>query len=158
MKKFFIATVAVLAVFALVSYGVYQYMNKPPEDFYTYYLEQDRVPEGKTAVLMIGLHTPEENEPTWWYNILHHSVHANQPWPVQIMSLADNGVALVDPERYYATEEFVPTKLVDRFGKEHDMDKEPYIEKYRKGLVEWQPLDRTVTLGHLEAIEWVAAI
>ncbi|MBS94150.1 MAG: hypothetical protein CL799_06885 [Chromatiales bacterium] len=138
MKTFFKICGIVIVVIVIGAYSTYTYMNRPHEDIYSLYVDQDTTPVGKTAVFLIGLHTTEDFEPTWWYNILHHSVHANIPWPIQITSLADNGVALVDPDRYYSVEKFVPTRLMDRFGREHDMDRTPYIERYREGLVEWQ--------------------
>lgn len=152
MKKFFKIFGIVIAVVIVGAYSLYKYMNQPKEDIYSYYVSQDTTPVGKTAVFLIGLHTPEEFDPTWWYNIMHHSVHANIPWPIQITALADEGITLVDPERYYAREEFVPTKLVDRFGREFDMDRTPYIEKYRQGLIEWREPRESV---HLDSGYWI---
>lgn len=152
MKKFLRVFGIVIAVVIVAAYSVYSYMNRPPEDIYSYYISQDTTPVGQTGVFLIGLHTPEEFDPTWWYNILHHSVHANIPWPIQTRALADKGITLIDPEHYYAREEFVPTKLVDRFGSEYDMDRTPYIEKYRQGLVEWVEPRPTV---HLDTGYWL---
>jgi protoheme ferro-lyase len=152
MKSFFKVTVVIVAVVVVAGYAFYRYKNQPSEDYYSYYLKQDMTPVGKAGVFLVGLHTPEDNDPTWWYNILEHSVHANIPWPAQTMALADNGVALVDPDRFYAHEEFVPERLIDRFGSEHDMDRTPYIEKYREGLVVWQaPREAT----HLDTGYWL---
>ena len=51
----------------------------------------------------------------------------------------DKGIALFDPERYCEFKEFVPTKLVNADGSDRDIDGEPYVEKYKRGEVVWQP-------------------
>ena len=152
MKKILIGLVSVIAIVVISGYGLFKYMNQPPEDLYAYYMSQDLTPEGKTGVFMIGLSTTEEFDQTWWYNIYQHVAHARIPWPATKAALADNGVALMDPDNFYATEEFEPTKLVDRFGSERDMDAVPYIEKYRQGLVKWVPPRASV---HLDTGDWL---
>jgi hypothetical protein len=139
MKKFLTVLAVVAVVVAGGGYGLYKINNPEFEDLYSYYLSQDTVPVGKTAVFLIGLHTTEDYEPSWWYNIYQHVAHVNIPWPVRTMTLRDRGVSLVDPDQYYSQEEFEPTRLIDRHGSEYDVDKVPYIEKYRQGLVKWQP-------------------
>jgi hypothetical protein len=149
MKKILFALVVVIAA---GGYGVYKAKNPAPKDLYSYYLSQDTTPVGKTGVFMIGLSTPEDYEPTWWYNIYQHVVHVRVPWPMRGMAAADSGVALIDPDNYYAREPFEPKRLVDRFGSDIDMDNTPYIEKYRQGLVEWQPPRESV---HLDTGYWL---
>ena len=152
MKKFLIGLISLVVVVVIGGYVLYKYKNRPPEDLYAYYLTQDLTPKGKTGVFKIGLTTREELDPTWWHNIYQHVVHARIPWPASNMAMADQGIALMDPEHFYSTEEFVPTKLVDRFGSERDMDAVPYIEKYRQGLVKWVPPRPSV---HLDTGDWL---
>jgi len=149
MKKILLALVLIIVV---SGYGLFKYNNPQPEDLYSYYLNQDATPEGKTAVFMIGLATTEDYEPTWWYNIYQHVAHVNIPWPARTVATRDRGVSLVDPDQYSAREESEPSRLVDRHGSEHDVDKVPYIEKYRQGLVEWQPPRDSV---HLDTGNWL---
>ena len=149
MKKILLVLVLIIVA---SGYGLFKYKNPQPEDLYSYYLNQDATPEGKTAVFMIGLATTEDYEPTWWYNIYQHVAHVNIPWPARTVATRDRGVSLVDPDQYYAREEFEPSRLVDRHGSEHDVDKVPYIEKYRQGLVEWQPPRESV---HLDTGNWL---
>ena len=152
MKKILIGLVNVIIVVVIGGYGLDKFKNQPHEDLYAFYLSQDLIPVGKTGVLKIGLSTTEEFDQTWWYNIYQHVVHARIPWPAANMALADRGVALVDPDNFYAVEEFEPTRLVDRFGRERDMDAVPYIEKYRQGLVTWQPPRESI---HLDTGDWL---
>jgi hypothetical protein len=152
MKKILLGLAVIVAVLVVGGYGLFKIKNPEFEDLYSYYLHQDTIPVGKTAVFMIGLHTPEDYDETWWYNIYQHVAHVNIPWPIRIVATKDRGVSLVDPDRYYALEEFEPKRLVDRHGSEYDVDKVPYIEKYRQGLVEWQPPSES---RHLDTGDWV---
>jgi len=140
MKKFIVGLLVVIVVAVVGLYATFKYQNRPPDiDVYSMYLNQDPTPKGKTALFVIGLSTTEDFDPTWWHNIYQHIAHVRIPWPFRIAALADRGVALMDPDKDYALEKFEPTSLVDRFGSDRDMDGEPYIEKYRKGQVEWIP-------------------
>jgi len=152
VKKILIGLVSVIIVVVIGGYGLFLFKNQPHEDLYAFYLSQDLIPVGKTGVLKIGLSTTEEFDQTWWYNIYQHVAHARIPWPAVNAALADNGVALMDPDNFYAVEEFEPTRLVDRFGSERDMDAVPYIEKYRQGLVKWQPPRPSI---HLDTGDWL---
>lgn len=152
MKKFLVGVAAAVIVVAISGYATFKIMNSPPEDLYSYYIEQDFKPEGKSAVFLIGLSTTEDFDQTWWYNVFQHVAHARIPWPVRNAAMADQGIALMDPDNYYATEKFEPTRLVDRFGNDRDMDAVPYIEKYRRGLVEWVPPSESI---HLDTGSWI---
>jgi len=152
MKKVLLTVLVIVLVVVAGAYGMYRYMNQLPEDIHAYYQNQDLTPDGKTAVFMIGLSQTEDFDPTWWYNIYHHVAHARIPWPARNMAMADRGIALMDPDNYYAREPFEPTRLVDRFGSERNMDGVPYIEKYRQGLVEWRPPRESI---HLDTGDWL---
>ncbi len=147
MKKFLIITVALVVGLVAGAYGTFKYKNRTHgPDVYAMYKTQDTIPEGKTGVFLIGLSTTEDLDPTWWYNIFQHIAHVRIPWPFRIAALADRGVALMDPDRDYSTEEFVPASLVDRHGADRDMDATPYIELYKQGLVEWVPPRESIHL------------
>jgi len=153
MKKFFLGLAILVLTVVVGAYAAFKINNKPPEpDLYAYFQQQDATPDGKTGLFVIGLSTPEDFDPTWWYNIFQHVAHARIPWPFRIAALADRGVALMDPERDYARERFEPQSLVDRFGNERDMDAVPYIEKYRNGEVEWVEPQESI---HLDTGYWV---
>ena len=152
MKKLLIGLASVIVVVLISGYAMFKIKNAPPEDLYSVYVDQDLTPVGKTAVFLIGLSTTEDFDPTWWYNIYQHVAHVRIPWPVRTMAMADRGVSLMDPVNYYGTEKFEPTRLVDRFGSDKDMDAVPYIEKYRQGLVEWVPPAESI---HLDTGSWI---
>ncbi|MDP7152914.1 MAG: hypothetical protein QF897_00590, partial [Gammaproteobacteria bacterium] len=138
MKKFLITVLVLIVAVVAGGYGTFKYKNREHgPDIYAMYKTQDSVPQGRTGVFMIGLSQTEDFDPTWWNNIFDHIAHVRIPWPFRIAALADRGIALMDPDRDYSTEEFTPNKLVDRFGAEHDIYSTPYIELYRQGLVEW---------------------
>jgi hypothetical protein len=153
MKKFLLGLALAVVLVVGGAYGTIKYKNRPPQpDIYAFYQEQDPVPVGKTAVFMIGLSTTEDFDPTWWYNIYQHVAHVRIPWPVRYIAMADRGVALMDAERDYAREPFEPTRLVDRWGNDRDMDGVPYIEKYQRGAVQWVEPTESI---HLDTGYWV---
>ncbi len=128
-------------------FGLYKYKNQPLRpDYFEIYKTQDSVPEGKTGVFVISLITPEEHNHSFYYNIFHKVMGTIIPWPFRKFALQDKGIALMDPDHVYAKEEFVPEKLEDAFGNERDRDGVPYIEKYRQGLVHWQPPSKRIWL------------
>ncbi len=147
MKKFLIISVSLIVVVVGGAYGTFKYKNRVQgPDVYAMYKVQNTVPVGKTGVFMIGLSTDEGFDPTWWHNIFKHIAHVRIPWPFRIAALADTGVALMDPNHDYATEEFTPAALVDRFGSERDVDATPYIELYKRGEVQWVPPRESIHL------------
>jgi hypothetical protein len=151
MKKFLLSVLVLIVVVVASAFGTFKYKNREHgPDIYAMYQIQDTVPQGKTGVFMIGLSTTEDFDPTWWHNIFDHIAHVRIPWPFRIAALSDSGVALMDPNHDYATEEFVPTSLVDRHGSETDMFATPYIEHYlnghEQGLVKWVPPQESIHL------------
>ena len=135
----------VFIIFMALLYGIfsltkaYQNQRPKPDLYYDVYTKQDTVPEGKVAVFLVGLSTAEDYEPGWWKNIFEHVRHNVIPWPGRFFAGLDQGVALLDPERFFEYEKFIPTDLVDPYNSRYDIDGIPYIEKYRRGEVEWQP-------------------
>ena len=119
--------------------AAYQNRRPTPDLYYDVYTKQDTVPEGRVAVFLVGLSMSEDYEPFWWNNIFEHVRRIVIPWPGRFFAGLDMGVALLDPERFWEYEPFTPTDLVDPFGSRYDIDGIPYIEKYRRGEVEWQP-------------------
>jgi len=147
MKKFLITVLVLIVAVVAGAYGTFKYKNrKHGPDIYAMYQAQDTVVQGKTGVFLIGLSTDEDFDPTWWHNIFQHIAHVRIPWPFRIGAMADRGVALMDPDRDYAIEEFTPTSLIDRFDSKRDVDATPYIERYRQGLVEWVPPRESIHL------------
>jgi hypothetical protein len=147
MKKFLIISATLVLAVVIGAYGTFKYKNrKHGPDVYAMYQTQDPVPQGKTGIFLIGLSTTEDFDPTWWHNIFAHIAHVRIPWPMRIAATADRGVALMDPNRDYSTEEFVPTSLVDRHGNGRDMGATPYIELYKQGQVQWVPPRESIHL------------
>jgi hypothetical protein len=153
MKKFLLGLVVLVVIVVAGGYTTFKVKNqKHGPDVYAMYLNQDPTPKGKVGVFVIGLSTTEDFDETWWYNIFQHIAHARIPWPFRVAALSDRGVALMDPDKDYAREKFEPTSLVDRFGRERDMDGTPYIELYRRGEVEWVEPQESI---HLDTGYWV---
>lgn len=153
IKKILMVLTAAVVVIGVSGYATYKYQNREHgPNLYEYYLSQDTVPEGKTGVFMVGLGTTEDFDPSWWHNIFDHVMHVRVPWPFRISAMADRGVALLDPNKYYALERFEPTSLVDRYGSDRDIDGTPYIDRYRAGEVIWvEPMkSRHLSPGHWE--------
>jgi hypothetical protein len=92
---------------------------------------------------------PEEMETIDFFTLSQKSLQYI-PWPLNKLASADRGVLLIDPERYYEFEKFVPTVLVDPEGSEIDLDGVPYVEKFHLGEVEWVPprADRHLDQGY----------
>lgn len=130
-------------------YGLYRHKNKRiTPDYYDYYKHQDARPTGKTGIVVTGLIMPETLEPSFFYNITRKIFNSIIPWPFRLLAQSDRGVALLDPGRHHEEEPFVPERLEDPFGNDCDHDGEPYIEKYKQGLVKWVPPSRQIYLDH----------
>jgi protoheme ferro-lyase len=144
-------TAAVLLVLAVAAFGVFKYMNPPPQlrepNYFEYYQTQDRVPTGKVGVLVTQLIMPEDNRPADYYNIALKSTQYI-PWPFRRFAVADRGVVLLDERKFYEFTEFKPARLVDLHGSERDVDGIRYIDKYRRGEVRWVPPDPRQHLDH----------
>jgi len=140
IKKLAVSLVLIIIMVIAGFIGMYKYQNRRLKpDYFEYYKTQDSVPDGKVGVFVTGLIIPEDPDPVFFYNIQHKISSQIIPWPFRIFAKMDKGIALFDPERYCEFKEFVPTKLVNADGSDRDIDGEPYIEKYRRGEVVWQP-------------------
>ncbi len=141
MIKKVAASLALIIVIAIAGFfGMYKYENRRlSPDYFQYYKTQNTVPEGKVGVFVTGLIIPETPDPVFFYNIQQKITRNIIPWPFRIFAGMDKGVALFDPERYCEFTEFIPKQLVNAEGGDRDIDGEPYMEKYRRGEVVWQP-------------------
>ena len=103
--------------------------------------------EGRVGIFISHLIMPEDMAPNDFHNL---AMKTKQyiPWPFKLLFDDDNGVLLLDEEKFYEFEEFVPTKLVDAHGNDTDIDGIPYIVKYEKGLVSWVPPSESLHLTH----------
>jgi len=127
-----------------------QYKNRreKPDYYEEFYKVQDSVPEGKVGIFVTGLIMPEKMDYPFFYNITQKIFNAIIPWPFRLFSKLDKGVALLDAVKYHEHEEFKPTRLVDQYGNDKDIDGEPFIEKYKRGEVVWQPPSKRIYLDH----------
>tara|TARA_B100000678_G_scaffold14719_1_gene11639 strand:+ start:877 stop:2274 length:1398 start_codon:yes stop_codon:yes gene_type:complete len=126
-------------------------MNRtPPQlkepNYFNYYKNQDLVVEGKVGIFISHLIMPEDMAAVDFHNL---AMKTKQyiPWPPKLLFDKDDGVVLMDEDRFYEFEEFVPTKLIDADGKDKDIDGTPYIVKYHEGLIEWVPPRRSLHLS-----------
>ena len=143
MKRFLKVTAILVVVVVAAGYGTFKYKNRtPPQlvepNYFAYYKNQDPVPEGKVGVFITHLIMPEEMSTVDFYTLALKPMQYI-PWPVRDMVTADRGVVLLDPDRYYEFEEFTPTRLVDPFGNDKDLDGVPFVDKYHTGEVVWMP-------------------
>ncbi len=142
LKNVLFSIVALLIVGGAGVYSTFQYMNTPPQlvkpNYFEYYKTQDTKPEGKVAIFISGLFMPEDFKVVDFYNLALKSLQY-MPWPMRNNADVDRGVVLMDTEKYYETEEFTPTHLVDMHGSDVDIDGISYTEKYQKGELTWVP-------------------
>jgi len=148
--------VKILAVLIIIviagGYGTYKYVNRTPAqlvepNYFTYYKNQDTIPEGKVGLFITHLIMPETMSTVDFYTLAQKPMQYI-PWPMRIMAAADRGVQLIDPDRFYEFEPFVPNKLVDPFGNDRDLDGVPYVNKYHRGELEWVPPRENFHLDH----------
>ena len=145
----FLGILIALVITVVSLYILFKYKNRRIKpDYYEYYKIQDTVPSGKVGVFITGLIMPETLDHTFFYNITKKIFNVIIPWPFRLFAQADKGIALLDPVRHHEDEPFEPTKLEDPHGNDRDIDGEPYIEKYRKGLVTWVPPSKQIYLDH----------
>jgi hypothetical protein len=138
-----------LIVLSLSAYGLYKYKNRRIKpDYHEVYKKQDTVPVGKVGIFATALIMPEKLDTVFFYNISQKVFKNIIPWPFRIFAQMDRGVALLDPEKYYEFEEFVPSKLEDLQGNDCYLDGQPYIEKYRRGEVIWVPPSTNIHKDH----------
>ena len=152
LKKLLLWIGTIVLVIGLGGYGTFRFMNRtPPQlkepNYYTYYQQQDTVPEGRVGVFVTHLLIPEEMEYTIWYTVAQ-KVLQYIPWPINKLAASDRGLVLLDPDRYYEFEDFEPTRLVDPTGSETDLDGVPYVTKWRMGEVAWVPPSESLHLDH----------
>lgn len=152
IKKFAIGIAATTFVVVAGGAGSFWYMNRtPPQlkepNYFTYYKTQDTTPVGKVGIFVTGLFMPESFRIEDFYNL---ALKPQQyiPWPIRNVAMADRGVVLLDPEKFYEFKEFKPTALVDFHGSEFDVDGIRYIDKYAEGHVQWVPPNPTQHMDH----------
>jgi protoheme ferro-lyase len=152
MKKALISIVGVIVIIVAGGYGTIKYKNRIPAqlrapNYFEYYKNQDQVPEGRVGVFISHLIMPENMQTTDFYTLALKPMQYI-PWPVNMMAVADRGVQLIDPDRFYEFEEFEPTRLVDAYGNERDLDGVPYVDKRKTGEIEWVPPRQNFHLDH----------
>jgi hypothetical protein len=137
-KKALLSVVALVG--AVASYAWYE--NRPPQltgpDYFSYYLNQDTKPEGRVGIFISHLVMPEDYREEDFVTYASKS-YQYIPWPIRELVRQEGGIVLLDPDRFYEFEEFVPTELVDHTGSNVDIDGVPYIDKYRAGEIVWTP-------------------
>ncbi|MBN1178657.1 MAG: ferrochelatase [Anaerolineae bacterium] len=101
----------------------------------TLFKNQDRRPVGKTGVILADMGMPEDYEPEFYVNYIHHVFHYMLPPFLHNVVLADRGIALVDPQHPLAREPFDPKQLVDMHGSFTNREGRPYVECD----VSWRP-------------------
>jgi hypothetical protein len=157
IKRIAITAGVFVIVVAGGGYGTFKYMNRtPPQlvepNYFRIYKEQlaseeAMTPEGNVAIFMSGLIMPENFRVPDFHNL---ALKSSQyiPWPIRSRAMADPGVILLDTERFYEFEKFVPTNLVDPYGSTMDVDGTPWVERYHNGELVWVPPNPTQHMDH----------
>lgn len=141
--------VLIIAAFIACVFALFKFKNRRMQpDYFEYYKTQDTVPEGKVGIFLVSLIMPPKHNHWLFHNIILKIFKVIVPWPFNKLALKDKGVALLDPAHVHAREEFTPTRLEDAFGNDRDLDGTPYIEKYKRGEVEWVPPSSRIYLDH----------
>ncbi len=152
MKKFLVGFLVVVVGVVVGFWGMSKYKNRrlAPDYYASHYKIQDTVPKGKVGIFVPSLVVPPtfEKGEKFFYNVTFKIYKNIIPWPFRLFSYMDKGVALLDPVKYHEHDEFTPTSLVDATGSDRDIDGVPYIEKYKKGEVEWGPPSKRTHLDH----------
>jgi hypothetical protein len=157
IKRISVTLFVLIVVVGGGGYGTFTYMNRtPPQlvepNYFRIYKEQlaseeAMTPEGNVAIFMSGLIMPEDFRVPDFHNL---ALKSSQyiPWPIRNRAMADPGVILLDTERFYEFEEFVPTNLVDAYGSSMDVDGTPWVEKYHNGELIWVDPSPTQHFDH----------
>jgi protoheme ferro-lyase len=101
----------------------------------TYFREQDRLPVGKTGIILSDLGMPELYRPDFYIHFMDHVFNYSLPVFLQRFILADRGIALIDPANPLARKPFIPHQLVDMNGSFTNREGRPYGECQ----VTWRP-------------------
>jgi len=152
MKKFLIGVLGIAVLVVAGGYGTFKYKNRtPPQliepNYFAYYKDHDQVPEGRVGIFVSHLIMPERMRMVDFYTLAQKPMQYI-PWPMRNMAAADGGVQLIDPDRFYEFEPFTPTRLVDAYGNDRDLDGVPYVDKFHRGEVEWVPPRPNFHLDH----------
>lgn len=152
LKRLGLGLLSVVVVLGFGGYATYWFMNRtPPQlvepNYFTYYKTQDTTPVGKVGIFVTGLIMPESFRIEDFYNLALKPLQYI-PWPARNFAIADRGVVLLDPEKFYEFKDFKPANLVDFHGSEVDVDGIRYIDKYNNGQVQWVPPNPTQHMDH----------
>lgn len=136
-------TLAVLGALALLI----AWQNRPgPWDATRVALDQPAGvrASGRTGVVVFALMQPSRYDPTFYEAFFDKLTKTAIPWPVRILARRDQGVALIDPTQPDMVRPFTPRRLVDAEGNDRDTDGVEWVEKFRRGEIEWVgPSERT---------------
>ena len=95
------------------------------------------VKEPRVGVVIVALTQPSQYKQFFWTNISKKIFDTVIPWPINRLASRDRGVALADPAKPGETAPFAPTRLLDMNGLDKDRDGVNWMDKYRKGEIEW---------------------
>ena len=124
MKKVWLIVVGLILLIGIAA----AFSTKQDDMQYRRFLLQDRAVEGKPGVLLVALGQPEEYDFEFFDRYMTQIFNAAFPPALKAVIMGDGGTVLLDPEDVTATEEFVPSKLIDCFGNEKNDEGEAYID------------------------------
>ena len=142
---------AVLALL-IVGWAVLSWQNsyRPVEiDLVEQFRQQDRNVNGKVGVLFIGLMIPHrmDDQPDLFLQIVAKPGRS-WPWPVSLLFAKDYPTVLLDAARFHEREVFTPTRLVDAWGRDRDVNGRPYIDRHIAGELDWVAPRQRLGAGH----------
>lgn len=100
--------------------------------------------EGKVGVVVVALMQPETFDQRFYSNFVEKLFTQVMPWPINVLAGADTGIVLVDPDKPFQQQRYVPRRMMDIWGREADIDGVPWVEKYRRGELRWEKPSATV--------------
>jgi hypothetical protein len=100
--------------------------------------------EGRVGVVAVALLQPAGFDTPFYDNFIRKLLDTAIPWPINQLAGRDNGVALIDPTRPDEQQAFSPTRLINFAGRAEDWDGVPFVEKWKRGQVDFVPPSATV--------------
>jgi protoheme ferro-lyase len=138
-----------VAAFSCVIFAGLWWMNRSSSwDASQALATADTKVSGRVGVAVVVLAMPERYDPIFFENFLDKLFNGTIPWPINVLAGADAGTALIDPSQSTMATRYEPKVLADIWGRTHDVDGVPWIEKYKRGQVRFVKPSGNVAHDH----------
>lgn len=99
---------------------------------------------GKAGVVVVALMQPDHFDQRFYSNFVEKIFTQVIPWPVNVLAGSDSGVVLVDPGKPFQQKRYTPSRLMDIWGRDSDLDGVPWVEKFRRDELRWEMPSTTI--------------